>query len=58
MAFLIFGLPGGAYSGMHFPLGLVVLYWPLLNAVGEATEQPFTNHVVVFMPIKSGLNIV
>lgn len=56
MAFLIFGLPGGVYSGMHFPLGLPILYWPLLNAVGEATEKPFTNLVVVYMPIKSGLN--
>lgn len=38
MAFLIFGLPGAAYSGMHFPLDLagLILYGPLLNAVGEA----------------------
>lgn len=58
MAFLIFGLPGAAYSGMHFPLGVPgpILYWPPLNAVGEATEKPFTNLVVVYMPIKSGLN--
>lgn len=58
IAFLIFGLPGAAYSGMHFPHGVSgpILYWPLLNAVGEATEKPFTNLVVVYMPIKSGLN--
>lgn len=58
MAFLIFGLPGAAYSGMHFPLGLLapILYGPLLNAVGEASEKPFTNLVVVYMAIKSGLN--
>ena len=58
MAFLIFGLPGAAYSGMHFPLDLPgpILYRRLLNAVGEATEKPFTNLVVVYMPIKSGLN--
>lgn len=58
MAFLIFGLPGAAYSGMHSPPGLPgpILYWPLLNAVGEATEKPFTNLVVVYMAIKSGLN--
>ena len=52
MAFLIFGLPGAAHSGMCW------LSWAysLLNAVGEATEKPFTNLVVVYMPIKSGLN--
>lgn len=27
-----------------------------LYAVGEATEKPFTNIVVVYMAIKSGLN--
>lgn len=40
MVFLIFGLPGAAYSGMHFPLDLagLILYGPLLNAVGEAIQ--------------------
>lgn len=58
MGFLIFGLLGAAYSGMHLPLDLSrpILCGPLLNAVGEATEKPFTNLVVVYMPIKSGLN--
>lgn len=58
MAFLIFGLPGAGCSGMHFPIDwpVSILYGPLLNAVGEATEKPFTNLVVVYMPIKSGLN--
>lgn len=55
MAFLIFGLPGGVRSGMQFFIGLPILHWPLLNEVGEATEKPFSNLVVVYMPIKSGL---
>lgn len=58
IAFLIFRLPGAAYSGMHFPLDLPghILYGPLLNSVGEVTEKPFTNPAVVYMPIKSGLD--
>lgn len=60
MAFLIFGLPGAGFSGMHFPLDLPVpiLCGPLLNGVREVTEKPFTNLVVVYMPIKSGLHSV
>lgn len=58
MAFLIFGLPGAGFCGMHFPLDLPVpiLCRPQLNAVREVTDNPFTNLVVVYMPIKSGLN--
>lgn len=48
MAFLILGCQVVPALACIFPLAWV-------NAVGEATEQPFTNLVVVFMPIKSGL---
>lgn len=60
MAFLIFGLPGTGLSGMCFPLDLPgpILCGLLLNAVGEASEKPFMNLVVVYMPINSALNRV
>jgi len=42
------------------PPGLLgpILDVPLLNAVGEATEEPFINLVVVYMAVKSGFDNV
>lgn len=56
MAFFKFVLLGADSSGMQFPPDLPILCGPLLNAVREVTEKPFTDLVVVYMPIKSGLH--